>query len=163
MASALRTDPRCFRPLAPADPVVIELREWSRLAPGLGAEDLGAERNRLTNRFREQLWRYFPALLELENDLGTAWLLDLWEIAPTPAKAARIRETTIAELLERHRIRRFDAAHVLAGLRQPPVPSPPARPKPPAPTSPRSLPASARRTGASSTGSSNKRMIGSMP
>jgi hypothetical protein len=29
MASALRTDPRCFRLLAVADPVVIELREWS--------------------------------------------------------------------------------------------------------------------------------------
>src|SRR5262249_24035542 len=53
MASALRTDPRCFRLLAVADPVVIELREWSRIA-----EDLGAERNRLTNRMREQLWRY---------------------------------------------------------------------------------------------------------
>jgi hypothetical protein len=31
MASALRTDPRCFRLLAAADPVVIELREWSRI------------------------------------------------------------------------------------------------------------------------------------
>ncbi len=28
------------------------------------AEDLGAERNRITNRLREQLWRYFPAMLE---------------------------------------------------------------------------------------------------
>lgn len=116
MASALRTDPRCFRPLAVADPVVIELREWSRIA-----EDLGAERNRLTNRMREQLWRYFPALLELEGDLGAAWLLDLWETVPTPAKAARIREATIARLLKRHRIRRFDAAHVRGVLRSPPI------------------------------------------
>ena len=121
MASALRTDPRCFRPLTAVDPVVIELREWKHLALDCGAEDLGAERNRLTNRFREQLWRYFPVLLELENDRGTAWLLDLWEITPTPAKAARIRETTIAKVLERHRIRRFDATHVLAVLRKPPV------------------------------------------
>jgi transposase len=116
MASALRTDPRCFRPLAVADPVVIELREWSRIA-----ENLGAERNRLTNRMREQLWRYFPALLELENDLGAEWLLDLWETVPTPAKTTRIREATIAKLLKRHRIRRFDAAHVLDVLRTPPV------------------------------------------
>jgi transposase len=116
MASALRTDPRCFRLLAVADPVVIELREWSRIA-----EDLSAERNRLTNRVREQLWRYFPAMLELENDLGAAWLLELWETVPTPDKAARSRQTTIAKLLKRNRIRRFDAAHVLAVLRQPPV------------------------------------------
>ncbi len=116
MASALRTDPRCFRPLAIADPLVIELREWSRMT-----EDLGAERNRLTNRMRELLWRYYPALLTLENDLGAEWLLDLWETVPTPAKAARIRETTITRLLKRHRIRRFDAAHVIAVLRQPSV------------------------------------------
>jgi len=116
MASALRTDPRCFRLLAVTDPVVIELREWSRIA-----EDLSVERNRLSNRIREQLWRYFPAMLELENDLGAEWLLDLWEIVPTPGKAAHSRETTIAKVLKRNRIRRFDAAHVLEVLRQPPV------------------------------------------
>jgi transposase len=116
MASALRTDPHCLRLLSGTDPVVVELREWSRIA-----EDLGAERNRLTNRMREQLWRYFPALLELDDDLGAEWLLDLWRSGPTPDKAARIRETTIAGLLKRHRIRRFDAAHVLAVLRQKPV------------------------------------------
>lgn len=116
MASALRTDLRCFRLLAVADPVIIELREWSRIA-----EDLGAERNRLTNRLREQLWRYFPAVLELESDLGAEWLLDLWTVAPTPDKAARTREAAIAKILKRHRIRRFDAPHVLDMLRQRPV------------------------------------------
>jgi hypothetical protein len=65
MASALRTDPHCFRLLAALDPTVLELRARSRIA-----SDLGAERNRLTNRLREQLWRCFPAMLELESDLG---------------------------------------------------------------------------------------------
>jgi transposase len=116
LASALRTDPRCFRLLAAADPVVVELREWSRIA-----EELTVERNRLTNRLREQLWRYYPAMLQLEDDLGAEWLLELWHAAPTPDKAARIREPTIAKLLKRHRIRRLDAAQVLAVLRQPPV------------------------------------------
>jgi transposase len=116
MASALRTDPRCFRRLEPLDPVVVELREWSRIT-----EDLRAELNRLTNRLRAQLWRYFPAMLELENDLAASWFLDLWEVVPTPAKAGRVRTTTIAKLLKRHRIRRFDAAHVRDVLRKPPV------------------------------------------
>jgi transposase len=116
MASALRTDPRCFRLLAAIDPIIVELREWSRIAG-----DLGAERNRLTNRMREQLWRYFPAMLELENDLGTEWFLELWEAVPAPAKAIRIREATVAKMLKRYRIRRFDAAHVLAVLRKQPV------------------------------------------
>ena len=116
MASALRTDSRCFRLLAGLDPVVIELREWSRIA-----SDLGTERNRLTNRLREQLWRYYPAMLELESDLGAEWLLELWELAPTPGQATRIREVSVAKILKRHRIRRFDAVHVLAELRKPPV------------------------------------------
>ena len=116
MASALRTDPQCLRPLALADPVVIELREWSRIA-----EDLGTERNRFASRLREQLWRYFPAVLELEADLGAEWLLDLWQAAPTPAKAMRIRKTTVAALLRRHRIRRLDAGQVLETLRKPPI------------------------------------------
>jgi len=116
MASALRTDPRCFRSLAAMDPIVIELREWSRIA-----EDLGAERIRLTNRMREQLWRYFPAMLELERDLAAPWLLDLWEAAPTPDKARRIRETTVARVLKQNRIRRLDAAQVLEALRKEPV------------------------------------------
>ncbi len=116
MASALRTDPRCFRPLAAMDPIVIELREWSRIA-----EDLGTERIRLTNRMREQLWRHFSAMLELESDLAAPWLLDLWEVVPTPEKARRIRETTIARILKRNRIRRLDAAQVLEVLRKEPV------------------------------------------
>jgi transposase len=116
MASSLRTDPRCFRLLAALDPAVVELREWSRIA-----SDLGTERNRLTNRLREQLWRYYPAMLELDNDLDAEWLLDLWELVPTPGKAVRIREGSVAKLLKRNRIRRFDAPHVLEVLRQPPV------------------------------------------
>ena len=56
---------------------------------------------------------------ELEDDLGASWFLDLWEAAPTPEKAARVRETTIARVLKNHRIRRFDAAHVLGELRKP--------------------------------------------
>jgi transposase len=116
MASALRTDPRCFRALAKMDPIVIELREWSRIA-----DDLGAERIRLTNRMREQLWRYFPAMLELESDLAAPWLLDLWEAAQTPDKARRVRETTVARVLKQNRIRRLDAVQVLAVLRNEPV------------------------------------------
>jgi transposase len=112
MASSLRTDPKCFRRLAPADPVIVELREWSRIA-----EELGVERNRLANRMREQLWRYFPALLELETDLSAEWLLEFLVLAPTPAKANKLRETTVAKLLKERRIRRLDAASILKTVR----------------------------------------------
>jgi transposase len=116
MASALRTDPRCFRRLAAADPIVVELREWSRIA-----DDLGLERNRPANRLREQLWRYFSVLLELEDNLSAEWLLEFLELAPTPAKASRLREATLANLLKRRRIRRLDVGAILEALRRPPL------------------------------------------
>jgi len=116
LADALRTDPRCLRRLQPLDPSVVELRECSRLL-----EDLRHDRNRLANRVRELLWRYFPAMLELDDDVAAPWFLDLWERVPTPAKAARVRTATVERLLKRHRIRRFEAGHVLHRLRQPAV------------------------------------------
>lgn len=116
LADALRTDPRCFRRLQPLDPRVVELREGSRLL-----DDLRHDRNRLANRVRELLWRYFPAMLELDDDVAAPWFLDLWQRVPTPAKAARVQPATVERLLKRHRIRRLDAGLVLDCLRQPAV------------------------------------------
>jgi transposase len=115
-AAGLRTDPHLFRPVQVGDPAVIELREWSRLA-----EELQQERLRLANRVRQQLWRYYPQLLALTDDLTAEWILELWSLAPTPAKAARLREAALARLLRRHRIRRLEAADVLEVLRQPAI------------------------------------------
>lgn len=103
LGHSLRTDRRAFRRLAIDDPLVIELREWSR-----------------ANRVRDQLWRYYPQAGEL-GDPAANWFLDLWEQVPTPAKAARVSEKTIARILKNHRIRRFDAAEVLRILRQQPL------------------------------------------
>jgi transposase len=113
-ASGLRTDRHLFRLVQVSDPIIVELREWSRLA-----EELQQERVRLCNRVRQQLWRYYPQLLELVDDMAAEWLLELWTLAPSPAKAIRLRETTVARLLKQHRIRRFDAAAVLDILRRP--------------------------------------------
>jgi transposase len=118
LGDALRTDRHALRRVAVQDPLVIELREWSRMS-----EDLQRERNRLANRVREQLWRYYPQALELGagDDLAADWFLDLWQQVPTPAKAQRVSEKTIARILKAHRIRRIDAAEVLRILRQPPL------------------------------------------
>jgi transposase len=115
-AAGLRTDPHLFRRVTAGDPGVVELREWSRLA-----EELQQERVRLANRIRQQLWRYYPQLLELGEDVTAEWVLALWSVAPTPAKAAQLREATVARLLARHRIRRLNAASVLGVLRQPAI------------------------------------------
>ena len=117
LADALRTDRHRLRRIDPVDPVVVELREWSRIA-----EELTRDRARLANRVREQLWRYYPQLLEVGDDVAQPFLLDLWARAPTPAKARRVRRQTIERLLKRHRIRRITAERVLELLRATPVP-----------------------------------------
>lgn len=116
LGDSVRTDRHCFRRLAVEDPVVVELREWSRLA-----EDLQVERTRLANRLREQLWRYYPQALELTDDLAANWFLALWALAPTPDKAGRVRETSIARVLAEHRVRRIAAGEALRRLRQKPL------------------------------------------
>jgi len=116
LGDSLRTDRRAFRRLCPDEPLVVELREWSRMA-----DDLKQERNRLANRVREQLWRYYPQMLKLADDLAADWFLALWECVPTPAKAAEARGAAIARILKAHRIRRFNAAEVLRILREKPL------------------------------------------
>lgn len=86
LADALRTDPRAFRALIAADPVMIELREWSRMF-----EELRGEQTRLANRLRDQLWRYWPAVIALAGgDIAADWFVELITLAPTPEQARRL-------------------------------------------------------------------------
>lgn len=116
LADGVRTDRRLFRRLQVADPRLIELRAWSRLA-----EELKEERRRLSNRMHQQLWRYYPQIQKLTDDLAAPWFLALWSAAPTPSRARRLRSSTIERLLKQHRIRRLDAATVLATLQEPAI------------------------------------------
>ena len=116
LAGSLRTDREAFRRLASDNPVVIELREWSRLT-----DELQQERTRLANRLRQQLWRYYPQAAELTDDVAEDWFLALWQKVPTPASAAKATEKAIARLLHEHHIRRLDAATALQTLRKTPL------------------------------------------
>jgi transposase len=114
LASSLRTDRHCFRRLQALEPLVVELREWSRMA-----DELKEERNRLTNRIRQQLWRYYPQALELGEDPGAEWFLDIWALAPTPADAARLTDKKLARVLSANRIRRITASEARSILARP--------------------------------------------
>jgi transposase len=117
VADGVRTDRRLFRRVHVSDPRLVELRAWSRLA-----EELTEERVRLTNRVRHELWRYYPQMLEIaDKDVAAPWVLDLWDLAPTPAKASRLRPASVEKLLKRHRIRRIDSEGVLRVLREPAI------------------------------------------
>jgi transposase len=120
LGRSLRTDPEAFRALSPDNKLIVQLREATRTAGDL-TRDLG----RLTNQVRDLLWRYYPQMLALDDNLAAPWLLELWQHAPTAAKGARLHKETIARILKAHRIRRLDADQVRAILQQPPLPSAP--------------------------------------
>jgi transposase len=120
LGRCLRTDADVFRRLSLDNPLLVQLRGASRLA-----EDLTRERGRLTNQLREQLWRYYPQMLKLTDDLAETWFLALWQQAPTPVKGGRLRKESIARILKQHRIRRLDVDQVRAILREPPLPAAP--------------------------------------
>ncbi len=117
LASALRTDRDCLRRLEPADPAIVELREWSRVG-----EELTRERLRLASRMRQQLWRYYPQFLAaVGDDVAAPWALDLWRNLPTPRAGQRVRGVTLTRVLKQHRIKRIDAATLRERLREPAV------------------------------------------
>src|SRR5690349_5845912 len=115
-ADSLRTDPPCFRQVRVGDPLVIQLREMSRVD-----DDLAEDMNRLTNRLREQLHRFYAALPGLSPSADEPWLCALLELAPTPAAGARLKPKQIQKLLDEHRIRRLDAQAVRAALAEAPL------------------------------------------
>jgi transposase len=114
LSDSLRTDRARFRRIRLDDPVVIQLRELSRVD-----EDLGHEANRLTNRLREQLHRCYVQALKMCPAVDEPWLWALLELAPSPAAGSRLQPKTIERLLHQHRIRRLNAQEVVAALRAP--------------------------------------------
>jgi transposase len=114
LADSLRTDEHCFRRLRIDSPVVIQLREISRVD-----EDLREEANRLANRLREQVLRYQPEALRLCPSADEPWFWSLLELAPTPGHAARLRANQVQRLLREHRIRRLSPDEVLAEMKAP--------------------------------------------
>jgi transposase len=116
LADSLRTDRHCFRAVRIDEPAMIRLRELSRLE-----DELAQEQNRTINRLREQLHRFFPQLLQLCEAADEPWLWTLFEMAPSPARAARLSEAKIARILQQHRIRRIGAEQVRTVLKTKPL------------------------------------------
>lgn len=116
LADSLRTDPSAFRRVRLDDPVVIQLREWSRVD-----EELQVELVRLTNRLRDLVYRVTPGLLTLCPGADEAWLWTLLAGAPTPADQQRLSLRRLDRVLRQHRIRRLTAVDVRAVLQQPVV------------------------------------------
>jgi transposase len=116
IADSLRTDLKAFRRVVADEPAIIELRAWSRIA-----EELTCEQQRLANQMREELWRYYPQMLKLTDEITAEWFLRLWEFVKTPELAKRANVNRISRLLRAHRVRRASAQEMLDVLREKPV------------------------------------------
>lgn len=116
LASAVRTDLRAFRSLVLDHPIIIEIREWSRIA-----EDLSDDRVRYANQFRDQLLRYYPEFSSLSHDIANEWVLALWQLAPTPAQGAKLTTKKVAKLLHDKKVYSLDPAPIAEKLRQAPL------------------------------------------
>ncbi len=116
LAQSLMTDRRCYRQLAAEESALVELRSLNREREGLNKDRL-----QRTNRLRDQLWRYYPQILELSPGADEAWVWDLLELAPTPTAGASLKRAEVAEVLKRRRIKRLNAREVIKCLRKAPV------------------------------------------
>jgi transposase len=111
LADSVRTDQPSFRRLHLDEPQLLRLRELSRVE-----ETLLEDFRRSANRFRDQLHRFYPQMLQLCSAADEPWLWDLIDVAPTPAHVALLSEEQVQRVLTAHRIRRVKAQEVLTCL-----------------------------------------------
>lgn len=116
ISDALRTDPQAFRAVRLDHPLVIHVREWSRLD-----DDLREEVSRLTNQLRDLVYRSTPGILALCPAADEPWFWALLADAPTPTAQHRLSARRLQRLLRDHRIRRFSATALHQVVQQPTV------------------------------------------
>lgn len=116
IGDSLRTDAQAFRQVRLDHPLIMQLREWSRVD-----EDLGVEFTRLTNQLRDLVYRSAPGLLALSPAADEPWFWALLRDAPTPAAQQRLSPRRLERLLRHHRIRRLEAGQVHEVLQRPGV------------------------------------------
>ena len=114
LADSLRTDQPAFRRVRLDDPLIIQLRELSRMD-----EDLQKQLSRLSNQLREQLNRFYVQILKICPAADEPWAWSLLELVPTPAQGARVRVAAVKRVLRENRIRRLTADDVIAALKEP--------------------------------------------
>jgi transposase len=117
LADSVRTDQPSFRRVQLDEPQLLLLRELSR-----AEETLLEEFRRSANRFRDQLHRFYPQMLQLCSGADEPWLWGLIDLAPTPAHATLLSEEQVQRVLKTHRIRRVKAKEVLMCLQMPALP-----------------------------------------
>jgi transposase len=114
LADAVRTDEPKLRRVRVDDPLVIELRELTRLD-----DDLREELSRLSSRLREQVQRFRPDLLALCTAADEPWFWAVLEVLRTRPAGLPIK--AVGAVLKTYRIRRVTAETVHAAIQTPPL------------------------------------------
>jgi transposase len=114
LADALRTDQSSFRRVHGDEPLIIELRELSRLD-----EELQQQLRRLSNRLRAQLQGVYPDMLGLCPAADEPWFWTLLDLMHARGKPLTLK--AVGAVLKVHRIRRLTADAVLAAVQVPPL------------------------------------------
>jgi transposase len=117
LGSSLSTDPQAFRRLDPQNPLILQLREFTR-----ACRSLERDHRRLCNQLRDQLNRFFPQVLELSNAADEPWIWTLLERFPSPKKIQHAHQASVERILREHHICRLTPADVLNTLKSPPLP-----------------------------------------
>lgn len=111
LGSALRTDGALFRRLAIEAPVVIRLREVARAERILSDEFMA-----LTNQLRDLVHRIAPTWLPLSTNADDPWFWSLLDQVATPMLGRGLRRRKVEQLLQQHRIRRWQVDDVLEAV-----------------------------------------------
>ena len=118
LATALYLEPQALQRLERPENSSIELRDRCRMRQNLLQLQV-----RLILQMQQVLWRYYPQFETLfGSDLTLPFVAALWHRMPNAQQAQRTRKSTVAAILKKHHIRRFDAREVLAQLRTEPLP-----------------------------------------
>ncbi len=117
LASSLSTDLQAFRRLEPEDPLIVQLREFTR-----AHRNLERDHRRLCNQLRDQLNRFFPQVLELSSAADEPWVWRLLERFPSPEKVRHAHQSSIERILREHRISRITSMEALERLKSAPLP-----------------------------------------
>lgn len=104
LADSLRTDEHCFRKIEILDSDIIILRELIRID-----SDLGENKNRITNRLRQQIFRFAPHFLELSPSVDEPWYWEVLENKLNADDESPLEVDGILKTLKNNRIRRISA------------------------------------------------------
>ena len=119
LARGMERHPEAVRLVEEPDGTWVKLRHLDRMLASVKRDEV-----RLGQAIQAILRRYFPEPLGLlgGQSVSAGWFLELLKWVPTPARAGKVRVSTLEEkVVKGHGVRRFDGAKLKAALTRRPL------------------------------------------